>query len=172
MKDLLGVLRKAGHPGRVLRMADGTRVLVLPHGGRVLGLFPPKSGENFYWTHPALRSAATARAFYASDDWHNSGGDRTWLAPEADLFLPNYPKLDVYFQPRSLDPGQYRVIESAGGFGLVAAHSVVNCIIDCANQVTENAAQVAGPRIQTRRNAGARLSVSRGDVVVAPGSPE
>jgi len=118
MKDLLGVLRGAGHPGRVLRMADGTRVLVLPHGGRVLGLFPPKSGENFYWTHPALRSAATARAFYASDDWHNSGGDRTWLAPEADLFLPNYPKLDVYFQPRSLDPGHYRVIESAAGFGL------------------------------------------------------
>ncbi len=118
MKELLGVLRRAGHPGRVLRMADGTRVLILPHGGRVLGLFAPGSAENFYWTHPALRSAGTARAFYEGDDWHNSGGDRTWLAPEADLFLPNYPKLDVYFQPRSLDPGDYRVVEGPGGLRL------------------------------------------------------
>ena len=56
----------------------------------MLGLFAPGSEENFYWTNPALRSVE-ARAFYAGDDWHNSGGDRTWLAPEVDVFLPDFP---------------------------------------------------------------------------------
>ncbi len=119
MNALVNVLEKIGQPTRVFQSPDGTRVLVLPYGGRVLGLFSPKSEENFYWTHSALASPETARAFYASDQWHNSGGDRTWLAPEVDLFFPNFPKLDRYFQQRSLDPGHYRVVEMDGGFKLV-----------------------------------------------------
>ena len=118
MKPLVNVLKKVGKPTRVFKSPDGSRVLVLPYGGRVLGLFSPGSEENFYWTHSALESAETARAFYASDQWHNSGGDRTWLAPEADLFFPNFPKLDRYFQQRSLDPGYYQVVEMDGGFKL------------------------------------------------------
>jgi hypothetical protein len=119
MKSLVHILKQVGKPTRVFKSPDGTRVLVLPYGGRALGLFSPQSEENFYWTHSALESVATARAFYASDQWHNSGGDRTWLAPEVDLFFPNYPKLDRYFQQRSLDPGNYRVVETNGGFQLV-----------------------------------------------------
>lgn len=118
MKHLCNVLKKAGQPTKSIKMADGTRVLVLPHGGRVLGLFAPESEENFYWTHPALNSASEARALYASDAWHNSGGDRTWLAPEVDVFLPDFPKLDRYEQPRALDPGSYRLIENESSFKL------------------------------------------------------
>lgn len=106
---LLDVLRDAGKPARVVPLPDGTEVVVLPYGGRVLGLFARGSEENFYWTNPALRSAETARAFYASSDWHNSGGDRTWLAPEVDVFLPGFPARDKYFQPRELDPGHYEI---------------------------------------------------------------
>ena len=119
MKALVNVLRNVGKPTRIYQSPDGSRVLVLPYGGRVLGLFAAGSGENFYWSHPALESVETARAFYASDQWHNSGGDRTWLSPEADLFFPNFPKLDRYFQQRSLDPGSYGVVEENGGFRLV-----------------------------------------------------
>jgi hypothetical protein len=119
MKALARVLQRVGKPTRLFKSPDGTRVLVLPYGGRVLGLFSPRNGENFYWTHPALASVETARAFYGSDQWHNSGGDRTWLAPEADLFFPNFPKLDPYYQQRSLDPGHYRVVQAPGGFKLV-----------------------------------------------------
>jgi hypothetical protein len=119
MKTLVNVLKKAGKPTRTLTFPDGTRVLLLPYGGRVLGLFAARSEENFYWTHASLESVATARAFYASDAWHNSGGDRTWLAPEVDLFFPHFPKLDGYFQQRSLDPGNYQVVETAGGLKLV-----------------------------------------------------
>jgi hypothetical protein len=105
---LLEVLKAAGKPPRVLTHPDGTEVLLLPYGGRVLGLFAPGSDENFYWTNSALRSVDTAKAFYASSAWHNSGGDRTWLAPEVDVFLPKFPARD-YFQPRELDPGHYHV---------------------------------------------------------------
>ena len=118
-RALLEVLKAAGKPARVLTQPDGTAVVLLPYGGRVLGLYAPGREENFYWTHSALRSAETARTFYASSEWHNSGGDRTWLAPEVDLFFPNFPKLDGYFQQRSLDPGNYRVVETKDGFKLV-----------------------------------------------------
>ena len=119
MKQLVQVLKQVGKPTRVFHSTDGTRVLVLPYGGRVLGLYSPRSEENFYWTHNALESADSARAFYAADQWHNSGGDRTWLAPEVDLFFPEFPKLDVYYQQRSLDPGNYRVVKCGGSFMLV-----------------------------------------------------
>ncbi len=108
-RALLKVLEAAGKPGRVVLNPDGTEVVLLPYGGRVLGLFARGSEENFYWTNSALQAVETARTFYASSDWHNSGGDRTWLAPEVDVFLPNYPSRDKYFQPRELDPGRYRV---------------------------------------------------------------
>ena len=119
MKQHIQVLRRVGKPTRIFHSTAGTRVLVLPYGGRVLGLYSPRSEENFYWTHSALESVDSARAFYASDQWHNSGGDRTWLAPEVDLFFPEFPKLDVYYQQRSLDPGNYRVLKSGASFKLV-----------------------------------------------------
>jgi hypothetical protein len=81
-------------------------------------LFAPDSPENFYWTNPALASVASARAFYGSDQWHNSGGDRAWLAPEVDFFFPDFPNTDRYCQPRELDPGCYKVVKSNGGLVL------------------------------------------------------
>ncbi|HOW70577.1 MAG TPA: hypothetical protein PKY77_08255 [Phycisphaerae bacterium] len=116
---LVKSLREAGKLTEPLRSPDGTEVLVLQHGGRVLGLFAPNSGENFFWTHDALKTPASAKAFYASNEWHNSGGDRTWLAPELDLFFPDYPSLERYFQPRQLDPGNYQVTRTAEGVRLV-----------------------------------------------------
>jgi len=113
-RTLMGVLNSVGKSTRVLTQPDGTDLLLLPYGGRVLGLFALGSQENFYWTNPALASDESARAFYASEQWHNSGGDRTWLAPEVDIFLPNYPDRDKYFQPRELDPGRYQIEDDNG----------------------------------------------------------
>ena len=117
--ELLEVLAAVGKPCRVVTNPDGTTVLLLPYGGRVLGLFAPGSEDNFYWTHPALGAEETARAFYASPNWHNSGGDRTWLAPEVDIFLPKFPDTTTYWQPRELDPGRYEPVQGAGGLELV-----------------------------------------------------
>ena len=116
---LLAVLEKAGKSAQVVTNPDGTRVLLLPYGGRVLGLFAPGNDENFYWTHPALSAADTAGVFYSGKDWQNSGGDRTWLAPEVDIFLPKYPDTKTYWQPRELDPGNYEAVPSKDGVQLV-----------------------------------------------------
>lgn len=119
--DLVNTLEAAGKPAHTVDVGGGTHVLLLPHGGRVLGLFGPKDGENFYWTHPALQSPDSARKFYTSGAWENSGGDRTWLSPEADIFFPRYPDVDLsgYFQPRQLDPGSYQAETSDRNVRLV-----------------------------------------------------
>ena len=67
-----------------------------------------------------LEARRTARAYYASDDWQNSGGDRTWLAPEVDFFFPKFPNIDIagYWQPRSLDPGNYELAKTGRGVKL------------------------------------------------------
>jgi hypothetical protein len=108
-RALLEMFRQIGKPAVLHRAPDGSSVLVLPYGGRILGLFASGSEENFLWTHPALASPKTAQEFFAGDQWHNSGGDRTWLAPEVDFFFPNFPTLDKYWQPRQLDPGNYQL---------------------------------------------------------------
>jgi hypothetical protein len=121
LEHLAATLDAVGKVTETYCSSDGSRVLLLPYGGRVLGLFAPGTTENFYWSHPALRSPESARAFYTSDTWHNSGGDRTWLAPEVDIFFPQFPSLDMstYWQPRQLDPGQYELVRTDGTVRLV-----------------------------------------------------
>jgi hypothetical protein len=120
LQNLIATLNAVGKPTELYETPDGTRVLLLPYGGRILGIFAPGNGENFLWTNSALDSAESARAYYASDDWQNSGGDRTWLAPELDFFFPKFPNIDIsgYWQPRPLDPGNYEVVKSDSGIGL------------------------------------------------------
>jgi len=118
-QQLIDTLKKVGKPAHVYRSLDGSEVLVLPYGGRILGLFTPDSADNLYWTHTALADASSAADFYAGDQWHNSGGDRTWLAPEVDFFLPDFPQLERYWQPRQLDPGDWRLSVEAGGVRMV-----------------------------------------------------
>jgi hypothetical protein len=58
LDQLTATLAAIGKPGHVVEVSGGARVLLLPHGGRVLGLFAGNGGENFYWTNPALESTA------------------------------------------------------------------------------------------------------------------
>ncbi len=120
LQDLVATLKAVGKSTELHETDDGSRVLILPYGGRILGVFAPGSEENFLWTNSVLDSPETARAYYASDDWQNSGGDRTWLAPEVDFFFPKYPNVDIatYWQPRSLDPGNYELVKTTNGVKL------------------------------------------------------
>lgn len=120
LQELMATLKAVGKTAELHQTDDGTRILVLPYGGRILGVFAPGSDENFLWTNSVLNSVETARAYYASDDWQNSGGDRTWLAPEVDFFFPKFPNIDIagYWQPRSLDPGDYQLAKTEHGIKL------------------------------------------------------
>jgi len=82
-----------------LPLADGARALVLPAAGRLLGLYPDGSDENFLWTNAGPSGA-----------WPNPGGDRTWLAPEIELFISDINRLaETYRVPAALDPGHWRL---------------------------------------------------------------
>jgi hypothetical protein len=115
LQPLLEALDGAGLRPRLCVSPDGSRILVLRHGGRVLGLFAPGCESNFFWTNPALSALQTARDFAESSEWHNSGGDRTWLAPEMDFFFSEYPSLEKYGTPIEFDPGDYS-LEVVGGY--------------------------------------------------------
>lgn len=120
LQELIATLKAVGKSPEVFQTEDGTRLLILPYGGRILGVFAPDSDENFLWTNSALNTVESARVYYASDDWQNSGGDRTWLAPEVDFFFPKFPNIDIagYWQPRSLDPGNYELTKTGHGVKL------------------------------------------------------
>jgi hypothetical protein len=126
LRDLIATLKAVGKSIELHETADGTRLLILPYGGRILGVFSAGSEENFLWTNSVLNSVEAARAYYASDDWQNSGGDRTWLAPEVDFFFPNFPNIEIagYWQPRSLDPGNYQLTKTAQGVKLTNRLSI------------------------------------------------
>jgi len=109
-KSITRSLVEAGCPPSSLVFADGTLLLLLPHGGRVLGLFAPSQAENFFWTNPDLESREATSKLLSSDRWQNTGGERTWLAPEVDFFFPNYPDLTSYRPPAGLDPGSFRLL--------------------------------------------------------------
>ena len=113
-RKLIETLASVGKPTEIWTGENGSSAILLPHGGRILGLFAPQSEENFLWTHPALASADTARAFFESLAWHNPGGDRTWLSPEIDFFLPQYPDISVYLQPREFDARPYDICKCDG----------------------------------------------------------
>lgn len=107
--QLIETLRACDRPFHLHATADGSELLLLPQGGRVLGLFAPGQNENFLWANPALGSPETARALFAAPGWQNTGGDRTWVAPEIDVFFPRFPDTSLHVCPAPLDPGNYGI---------------------------------------------------------------
>ena len=123
MDVLIETLKQAGQSPLPVVFPDGTRLLLLPGSGRVLGLYPAEDEANFLWTHPALADSTTASAFFASSGrlsqaerlsqavWLNPGGDRTWLAPEIDLFIRDLSRqAETYAVPAALDPGNWMAV--------------------------------------------------------------
>lgn len=109
--DLCSALNSAGHPLMELWNQSGS-VLILPYGARVLGLFSISS-VNFFWVNPMLVN--DTETFFSSTGWKNSGGDRTWIAPEINLFVKdsNDP-WNSYEVPASIDPGDYVIQRNNG----------------------------------------------------------
>jgi hypothetical protein len=96
----LGVAFKALQTG-----TDGA-ALVLPEYGRVLGLWPYWRGENAFWVNP--RFFQTLQIGAKQTEWVNPGGDRMYLCPESEFFIPDeaHPA-ETYAIPQALDPGSF-----------------------------------------------------------------
>lgn len=105
--------------------SEGGTILAAAAGGRVLRLTGPR-GADFLWLHPDLAQGNAVPADPASG-WRNLGGDRTWIAPEYDLFAqdPADP-WNTYRVPSSFDPGSYEIGRDAAGIGMSAECTVRN----------------------------------------------
>jgi hypothetical protein len=114
LNKLTQTIQAAGKKLEVLATSDGSRLLMFPYGARVLGLFSARGEDSFFWNNPRLEQNATARSLLTSDGWHNTGGDRTWIAPEWDTFFPD-ANSNAYLQPRELDMSDYRLEDVNGG---------------------------------------------------------
>jgi hypothetical protein len=119
LRSLCANLKRSGRAVRRLDFSSGT-VVVLPEGGRVIGLFAKNAQSNFLWTHDSLRSAACIRKLYAESRWPNPGGDRTWLAPTTQLFVSDLKRFwETWREPVAVDPGKYVCREIDGRLHLV-----------------------------------------------------
>jgi len=118
MKALIETLKTTGNKTQIYESGDGTRLLVLPYGGRVLGLYTENNDQNFYWVNPELQDRESAQKLFARDGWHNTGGDRTWLAPELDIFFPDYPDVQRHWEPPQLDASEYVTEDDDGVLSL------------------------------------------------------
>lgn len=118
LRQLTANLDRSGRPVHCMHLHDATLV-VLPQGGRVIGLYPKGSHESFFWTHDALRSADGIRRLYAESRWPNPGGDRTWLSPTTELFVSDLSRFwETWREPVTVDPGSYSCREVKGGLTL------------------------------------------------------
>jgi len=114
LNNLSHAIEKAGKKFELFPTPDGSRLLLLPYGARVLGLYAAGNDESFYWNNPLLDAPETARTLFAGNGWHNTGGDRTWIAPENDTFFRD-ATFTQYWQPRQLDMSDYVVKHTGGG---------------------------------------------------------
>lgn len=106
--DLTARLEACGYPVVTLGDARGGQLVILPFGGRLLGAFLPAAADNFLWTNPAIFDR---EKFLAGPGWKNIGGERTWIAPERELFIQDLARPgETYHVPEVIDPGGYRVV--------------------------------------------------------------
>lgn len=118
VQHLVELIESTGRQAVRLKLSGDAEAVVLPHGGRLLGLYAGDSCSNFLWNNRALQSRALALALFGSGAWPNPGGDRTWLAPELELFIGDPGRVfETYAVPVALDPGHWSVV-SAGDEGV------------------------------------------------------
>ena len=143
MKKLVQTLSGAGKSTEVFESPDGTRLLLLPHGARILGLYAPESEANFYWVSPKMEDVKAAQGVFGGDGWQNTGGDRTWLTPELDIFFPDYPKAQCHWEPPQLDASDYEV--SRDGQGVRMARKITLSLARPGREVELELAKTVGP---------------------------
>lgn len=104
---IIDILERQGKKTQTVQWDDGSRLLFLPYGGRLLGLFTETSDLNFFWVNAKLSDQQSAADVFVPNQWQNTGGERTWIAPELDIFFRDYPACQVHWEPPQLDASEY-----------------------------------------------------------------
>jgi hypothetical protein len=109
MRALQESIKKSGYE----TVAMGGTLLVMPFGGRVIGIFPDGK-TNVAWVHEKLEAGASLEGEVHGGGWLNLGGDRTWISPEIDTHIKDPENIigSGYEVPKSVDPGDFRVVRS------------------------------------------------------------
>jgi hypothetical protein len=96
--------------------------------------------------------------FFQSSDWHNTGGDRTWLAPEVDVFFPNYPDTDIWRVPAKLDPGAYAIQRT--GTALKFATEITVALSRSQGKICARITKSWSPALNPQRHEPIRIELS------------
>jgi hypothetical protein len=116
METLVDSLRSKGHTPIVL----AEKIVVLPFGGRILGVFPD-GRHNLFWVNPEYSGESPSGAGDALsgtsdltiEGWCNCGGDRTWICPEVEANVGDPADFGgTYEVPEAVDPARYEVVSS------------------------------------------------------------
>lgn len=123
--DLSTLLTKYGLTTAEVPGTDGGAILAVNAGARVLRL-TGKSGHDFLWMHGALKEGDLPQQL-GLKGWLNLGGDRTWIAPEADLFIRDLSDpWNTYEMPVSFDPGKYEISRDGSTVRMTSTFDVTN----------------------------------------------
>ena len=147
-QTLLQTLQADRQTVHELRNADGGSLLIMQHGGRILGLYTRDDAENLLWVNPRLYQPEgqpeSAHAALNDAWWPNTGGNRIWISPEVDV---NIGADGQYGVPRALDPGQYAlsVVDQTARLDLSAKVALHRSGAACEVQIERHIAFVPNP---------------------------
>jgi hypothetical protein len=147
-QQLADVLGASGQSPIALQQADGGSALILPHGGRIIGLFVRPGGESCFWVNPRLAAPESAPQVLTSTVWVNTGGDRIWVGPEVDTHLGDLnDPWSSYLVPRDVDPGVYTAVrmEDTVHLRLLATVPLYRQHSTCQVEISRSIRLVANP---------------------------
>ncbi len=122
-KEFIKKLTAQQYSPLTLTSAAGGTLVILPFGARIIGAFAPGSSENALWVNDALFNR---KKFLENPKWKNSGGERTWLAPERELFIADLNRpADTYVVPEAFDPGSYQILDHTNTKAVLATEALV-----------------------------------------------
>ncbi len=86
----------------ILELQDGVFVVVLEHGGRILGPFLSEESASIAWLNEVWADADAFSAYIAAKEW-NLGGERIWISPEIHIRVRDRNDFWGTIQPRPVD---------------------------------------------------------------------
>ena len=120
----------------VLELNGQWKAVITQYGGRLLGPFCGDGGESLLWMNGVWKQRTAFRRFVACREW-NLGGERFWINPELRFFVKAPERFsETYTVQPALDPGNYRLAQSARGVTLQQEISLADLNTDAIHEIS------------------------------------